>query len=385
MQQVSDLGRRLIERTSSMLTSSGCDLLRYDLSPAGSLSGPTYREDDFLGGKVVREMNAIVHGSCTLSFTRELDWATVLARPWMRLHNPVNQDEYAQWNLGVFALTTPKKTLGYDQVTFEVTGYDRLYLLDRQVGNTYSVRAGAKYLEAVAAAISAAGLTGVLLDSTDAGKTLAKSMTWPLIQDTGEDADKSTTADTAGPATWLNVVNDLLEAVGYSPLWCDENGYFRSEPNVPASARAPEWTFDVPGATNILADERSITPDDWNLPNKWIFIRQGMETQPTTANGGIFIYTDTASVARRGGLVWPKQVQLQAADFASLQRAGMAIVAADQAGTSVEVESSPFPPAGHRDVYRVIDPELGGDFKVSAYRWELDLGGENMRHAWRRI
>lgn len=381
MQRVSDLGRRLIEKTSSMLTSAGCDLLKYDLTPIGNLN------DDLLGGKVIREMNATVHGSCTLQFTRELDWATVLARPWMRLHNPVNQAEYAQWSLGVFALTTPKKTLGYDQVTFEVTGYDRLYLLDRQVGNTYSVRAGVKYLAAVTAAINAAGLSGVLLDSSDAAKALPKSMTWPLVPEYDDNPEngQSDTADMAGPTTWLNVVNDLLEAVGYSPLWCDENGYFRSEPNVPASARAPEWTFDVPGATNILADERSITPDDWNLPNKWIFVRQGLDTQPTTSNGGIWIYTDTASVARRGGLVWPKQIQLPAADFASLQRQGRAIIANDQAGTSVDVESSPFPPAGHRDVYRVIDPELGGDFRVSAYRWELDLGGENMRHAWRKV
>lgn len=381
MQQVTPLGRQLIEKTSSLLSSAGCDLLRYDLTPIGNLDA------DLLGGKVVREMNATVHGSCSLQFTRELDWATVLARPWMALHDPVNPGSFVRWNLGVFALTTPKKTLGYNQVTFDVTGYDRLYLLDRQVGNTYSVKAGVRYLTAVRSAITAAGLTGVLLDSSDATKTLPKSMTWPLVSeyDTDPENGQSDTSDLAGPSTWLNVVNDLLEAIGYSPLWCDENGYFRSEPNLAPAARATDWTFDVPGATNILADDRSITADDWNLPNKWIFVRQGLETQPTTANGGIWIYTDAASVARRGGLVWPKQVQLQAADFASLQRQGRAIIAADQAGTSVEVESSPFPPAGHRDVYRVVDPEMGGDFRVSAYRWELDLLGENMRHAWRRI
>lgn len=393
MQQFSTLGARLLRDAPNMVVSFGCDVLDSALNITDTLSGGA--TSDLVSGTVKRTMDANIHGTCSLQVARKLEWGRVLLRPWVRLHDAADITLSERWNTGVYAVTTPTTVTGESVITYSVEGFDRLYLLDRLVGDTYSVGAGVKYLDAIRAVVAASGVpvSTILLDTTAAATTVPTALTWPLVKPKPTAADSETsevaqspTSDDTGPATWLRIINDLLAAIGYRGLWADENGYYRSEPHVAPAQRGSQWTFTVYGAGTQVADQRTLTKDDWSAPNKWVFVRRQTDTTPVEGDG-IYTVTDAAGIARRG-LTWPVIVELDAADQASLVTQGDARVAADkQVAASLAVTTSPFPPAGHYDIYTVVDPDvdLGGTFRVQGSTWELDLAGADMTHTWQVV
>lgn len=347
--------------------SVGAELLTQDLAVVEDIS------DDLQGGTVSRDMYADIHGDFRLQLSRQLDWATDLLQVYMTLANTSGLS--ARFDVGVAALITPALPAGETPVTYDVQGYDRLYLLRRPVGDTYFVPAGEDVLTAVADAFAAAGLTGIHLDGTAAGKTLASDMVWPLIP-TGSDG-----ANDTGSSNWLDIINQLLATVGYRGLWVDEHGFYRSEPYQNPRDRSPEFAFDVDDlTTTIVAAARTLTTDDWNRPNKWIFIQQNRDTAPTDGDG---LYTVDHS---GDGLAWVKQVTVDAADQFSLQAQGDQTVADDEhASSSLSLTTAPFPLAGHFDVYSYTDLALPDVSKVQAVSWSLPLDGSDMSWTWEAV
>lgn len=329
--------------------------------------------DDLLGGMVERVMNATVHGTVKLDISRVLAWGTDLIRPYMTLTSGTTT---ARFNLGVFSLTTPERPVGLTPETYSCAGYDRLYLLNRPVGDTYTVTAGTDYLTAVQNVVAAAGLSGVYLDTTASGKTLPSDMVWPLKPLQG----------TAGSTSWLNVINDLLAAISYRGMWADENGYFRSEPYVNPAARAPEFTFTT-DSTTIVGIDRTFTQDIWNVPNRWVFVQQNLTAAPAEGAGQYTVNNVSTGLTSQNsrGYVWTKVIELAAADQASLQAQGDIIAAADQqVAAELKVTTGPFPVAGHWDVLTLSDPALSVT-KVVCTQWQLDLSGADMNVIWRVV
>lgn len=325
--------------------------------------------DDLDSGSVSRNMYAAVHGTCSLKLARELQWGRDRVRPYLTLSAGGVE---ARFNLGVFVLTTPKRNVEESPETFDVTGYDKLHLLQGPIGDTYTVPAGTSYLTAVATVIAAAGAgTNVNLDGTASAKTLPADMVWPLSE--------------TEQASYLKVANDLLAAIGYRGLWADQNGTYRSEPYLAPAQRAVEWAFDLDDArTNIVGEQRTVTSDVWGVPNWWRFIQRSLETAPsegagqytvTNASSGLSSYASLGRYVR-------KVVYLDAADQAALVSQGNRIVAEDQQVlTTVALTTGPFPIAGHFDVATYSDRAYGVQ-KVQAREWQMSLLGEDMSWTW---
>lgn len=374
---------RLLQGGPRVTVAFGAERVDYALRYLGDV--------DLLGGTIKRSLYANIHGTCDLELDVELDWATDLLRPWMELSD---QGVTARWYLGAFSLTTPRAEYGEVPRTRRVQGYDRLYLLSRQVGDTYVVPAGSKVLSAVWAAIAAAGLTGVLLDGTKQDAVLETDMVWPLIKQvdpelapeerTGPQQDNYENA-----TTWLRVCNDLLFTIGYRGLYADPaTGLFRSEPYIAPEKRAIEHTFDFDDPRNsIVVPQRTLTEDRWKAPNKWVFIRQNMPGSPPRApvvGDGLYIVDQSAGDPR--GLVWPTQIPLDVADQASLVSQGDNRVLADKRVQSMlSVATAPFPAAGHADIFRYLDVAMGKNIQVQAREWSLPLDGSDMTWAWEAV
>lgn len=358
-----DQVRHLLVNSSSVTYSGGCDVLNPDLTVAQA-------DVALRAGSVARQLYATVHGTCKLQLDTALVWGRQLARPFMVLRDGALS---ARFDLGVYAMTTPTTPLGESVTTYEVQGYDRLYLLTRPVGDSYSVAAGTDYLQAILNAVAAAGLSGVQLNAQAAGKTLPTSRAWPLLQ--GE-----------GATTWLRIVNDLLQAIGYRSLWADHAGTFRGEPYVALADRPAEWLFDT-GAYTIVGEERQLTEDTYAVPTRWVFVQQNRDlANPPALNDGLYEYAlpdaDPMSAASRG-LDWPRVAVVEAADQASLVARGNAAIAADRrVARKLTVTTAPFPLAGHADLFTYDDPDLGPAQLVQASQWELDVLGADMTWTW---
>lgn len=318
--------------------------------------------DDLTGGSVKWDNRDAVHANCRLSLTRELAWGRDRVRPYMVLSNATTT---ARFDLPVFVLTTPDKTLGEDPITYEVTGYDLLSLLQTTgPADTYEVVAGTTYLQAVRDAITASGIgVTVRLDGDRQDAALPATRVWALVS----------------PApSWLRIVTDLLAEIAYTAPWFDEAGALRSRPFAPVEQRPVEWLLDAGDeSTDLLGEQRTISTEAGDVANAWRFIRQGMDATPVEGDG---IYTpavnqsDGPASTDAVGRTVTKVVWLDAADQATLVAQGDKIRAEDIASTTtVRLSVDPLPIWGFADVVSYID---GGQArKMQVASWSLNLDG----------
>lgn len=332
---------------------------------------------DCAGGEVDRDATADIHGTCKLQVSRKLAWGSAQVRPRMRVTSsgigPVT------FYLGVYLLTTPTNDVDATPQTYAVTGYDRLWWLSQQIGDSYTVAAGTGVLAAVRAVIAASGAPGqVLLDGTASGATLAADMAWPLT--------------TYQSPTYLQVANDLLASIGYRNLWVDENGNFRADPYLLPAQRAVEWTHDVTNqATCLVGVDRTETYDLFDVPNWWRFIRRDLAVAPTQTDGsdGLYQVVDQAggpNSINTIGATKKSVTYVDATDPLTLVTVGNQQVATDKATThTITVSLAPFPAAWHEDIYRYVDPALGGTVKVLSAKWSLALDGSDGTATWQVV
>lgn len=348
---------------------AGCELLDLALNVREDIS------DDLEGGKVARNAHATIHGTCTLTLARTLKWGVDLVRPYMIL---TSGGLSVRFNVGVFCLTTPARRVG--RFT-EVAGFDRLMLLDRQVGADYTVAAGVTYRQALLDVFTAAGLSGALVEGSAADSTVPVARTWLLTADRAADPDQTDT-----PVTYLRIVNDLLRAINFRAVWCDENGLFRCQAYQAPSSLAAQFTFNADDLTSgIVGEDRTVIEDVWKTPNRWVFRWINAPTGTATADLTYEVplpSSDPMSATNRG-LTWTSVVDYEAASRAKLVSLGDRRVAADRSVTATyEVTVGPFPPAGHADIYRYIDSEAGVDRNVQLISFDLDLLGADTRMTW---
>ena len=316
-----------------------------------------------------------------------LRWGRDLLRPYTVL---TDGRVVARFDQGVYVPTTPRRNVGTG-AGYEVTGYDRLYLLDRQVGSDARVYAGVPVLELVDQAVTAAGLTGLLLDGSAGdtalpplpGRTDNVAMEWLLVPRT-TDPDNNRT-----PPTWLRIINDLLRTINYRAVWCDEQGRYRSEPYRAPADRGAEWTMTDAPVGVPLGLERELLLDVHQVPNRWTFVASNPPegVVPHPSNGLLYQYDlpdeHPLSAANRDGLLWPVQYDYEVASPAALQGLGDKRVQTDLARTDrYEVTTRTFPLAGHADVLAYRDSLAGVDRKVQAVRSVVDLFGADTTWTW---
>ncbi|MDN4173912.1 hypothetical protein QWY28_13205 [Nocardioides sp. SOB77] len=124
-----DAVRRLLTADEITIT-SGLDLLNGQNQFVADVS------DDLVGWSVDHDNRDAVHQSIRLSIQRELAWGRDRVQPWMVFDDGITR---ARFNIGVFVLTTPDTRRGEDPITYDVTGYDLLSLLQTGPGDTYVV------------------------------------------------------------------------------------------------------------------------------------------------------------------------------------------------------------------------------------------------------
>jgi hypothetical protein len=355
---------------------AGLELLTTDLQVVADISS------DLQGGKITRSMVADIHGTCRLTIDRELVWGVDLVRPYQIL---TAGGLSARWNLGVYVLTTPERTVDTSTTSYDVAGYDRLQLLTREVGEAYTVPAGTDYYTALTQAFTDAGLSGVDIDGVAQDYLVPADRVWSLVA-------KSTNPDqTTTPATWLRVINDLLLAINFRPVWADENGRYRCQQYAAPATRAPEFTFDADATATLLGESRTVVQDVWAVPNKWVFRQSNRPAGAPAPTEGDGIYTvqndvDGATSVTSRGLTWPSVIDFEAASQAVLVDLGNRRVTADlQVAQTFKVSTGPFPAAGHADVFTYRDVTAGADLKVQALTWAQDLSGDDTTWTWEAI
>lgn len=353
--------------------------------------------DDFdpASSQVQRQNNATVHGACSLLIARELNWGKDMVRPWMQITAP-DGTTTGKTYLGVYVLTTPQTKHGEDPVTYQVPGYDLLYPLSTNApGDSYVVAAATTLQAMLEDLVAAAGLyADVVLDGTMGSETFdndGDGLIWPLMN--------------SNSATWLTIANQMLGLFGYTPLWANHLGQFRSGP-VPDNSAAPaDWTFDVADTnTDLVAADWQRDFDVFTAPNFWRFIFDlGSQAPgsllrfPSVDNGLIYepvinatdpALTAAGRIIRKTSWIQPSPLWNGADEFGDANYNGHSdscpmdpyttadcdrVVAADQPRRTFTLNVDPLPTAGHVDIVAFDD---GTDtWHCSVVSWVLKLDG----------
>lgn len=377
-----DAVRGLVQSHSTIQIAYGAVGLDSDFSEVADIS--SYVSG---GSSISSDITATIQRSCVLNIDGDVTdtgWSYLsgFVKPFMVVTD-VATGVAAQFDLGVYTLTTPSRVLGTTPATLQFQGYDLKYLLRQEIGDSYEVASGSDPAQAAADAISLA-IPEVEVIVTPSGSTLPKQLTWPF--------------DPSQPKTWLDVVQRLLKSIGYREVWVDWEGRFIIEPFIDLQGEPFEWTFNTGDDDNIVAESTTQDIDLYDVPNWFRFVMASQADIPVEGTS-MFTWTDSSpsnpgSTTNRGRLI--KYIEeVNAATYGDLvDYAQRRIVDLLSPGETFTVKTQPFPLAWHMDVIQFLDTALdsalpstpGGERRVVSVTWTLPLDGQSdMEWKWQTI
>lgn len=351
--------------TLAELTRSGRTVgFRYELvDAAGEILGDL---DTVTGGKV--ENNALAQikrtAKITLRDEGDVDYASDRIRPYYRLRMP--DGGWAEWPLGLFLLSSPKRVVGGVANLREVEAYDQgLILAEDRTVDRYVIDAGTAYTTAVTDLLDGAGIPNRYVTASDA--TLPAARDWPAGTPIRE------------------IVNALLSSINYGSLTFDAEGFAVAKPYQAPADRPSEQTYET-GSTSVLVPELEIDFDLFDVANRWIATTSDPDRDPIRST-----YTNenpsspTSTVSRGRTIVDHREVD------ASSQASLDALVAriafeASQVIEAVDFDTATMPHHADNDVITIEYPDAGLSARYTEHTWELPLKvGAVMSHRIRRI
>jgi hypothetical protein len=347
---------------------AGCDLLDADDGFVEDISGDLVAAGSSVGRGIYRTL----HGSCRLNLSRELSWGSARLRPYM-LASADGATWYRQ-NLGVYLPSTPEREIGPIPAVWSVEGFDKLDILNTPHGSTYSVASGAGIIAAVESLITGAGEAKVAIDQTAVAVTAPAELVFPL----------------AGDATTLQIINELLESIGYRALRADREGWVRSVPYVSPTDLPLVWTYNADSATTTVSESRTSISDYYQAANVVKGINDNPANDIPTDGDGLYTLTNQSdgltSIDGRGGRMIRRIIRGTYVSQGALETAVLKVLDAEsRVARLFELSVSPNPVHGHFDVVSFVDSSVPVSGRMLVTDWEMPLDGSDMRLSLRGV
>jgi hypothetical protein len=346
---------------------------------------------------VSRDCPQEVAGKLNVTLAKPLQWGADQVKPLLLARSPERPlpgDAFVGFPLGQFVVTSPGRDNLDATGLYSVTGYDRCYLLQSKPARSFSFAAGSTYADAVLEVMRAAGVIGP-------AAALDTQVIFP-----GEWAEKvipvgpGASFPMGGGQSHIQIVNSLLKSSGCREIYTDPQTACFTIELIPVPAeetlawrwQGTERVDPTPGWEGwplrkiILYAQQAYTGDVYNATNRWVFIQSGLTFQPVEGAGQYTVDNlgDPPAGQQVVGRVIADVQSLDASGQADLVKQGDAIVAAEKAKTeTVRLETTPWPAAGHFDVFQYHHADLPFSplRRLQAQSWTLPLDGSAMTWA----
>src|SRR5690606_1109777 len=273
---------------------------------------------------------------------------------------------WVEWPQGVFLLSTPNRDSdAAGVVRREVEAYDQLQVyVDDKVTDRFIATVGDRYTDVVS------GLLGAVSKNITASElTLPYSMEWE-------------------PGTSkLTIINELLAAINYDPVFFDEFGQAVVRPYQPPHERARAFVYRD-DADGVILPEVSQKIDLFQVPN--VFVLSVSNPEMGAPLRSVFVNDSPqspTSTISRGRQIVEIRTEEEAADQATLDAlAERAAIEASQVFEEVEFETVLMPIHGHNDMLGFSFGNLVINDRYLEVGWEMELrAGSTMKHTIRRV
>jgi hypothetical protein len=189
-------------------------------------------------------------GSFSIKETNDIDWLNDRIRPVYCLRMP--DGNYAEWPLGVFLISSPRRQEENRIIRRDIEAYDpSLILVEDKFTTRYIIKAGNQYVAEITTILNDAGIQKVNI--TDLAAALA--------------IDKEFEIGTPK----IKAINQLLSEINYTPIWVDANGYFNAKPYVLPSNREADYTYRN-DKLSVIYNQAIEEVDLFSVPNSWVVV-----------------------------------------------------------------------------------------------------------------
>lgn len=321
----------------------------------------------FREGRVDLDSEASIQRSMVCSipggYARDIAFESHRLQPAMQLRMP--DGGWCEWPLGVFLPTSPSRvrTEG-GAVSCAVEGYDQAVVLrDDRLTSALTIPARTKYLDAAYEQLQAAGIFRLVSDASD--MALGGDLQFEI------------------GASRLDIVNTLLKAINYRPVWFDAYGAARFTAYVPAFSRRSQHVY-ASGSESVVSPAVTLDMDTFGIPNVIVAVvsREDGALVSRWANENP---ASALSITRRGRRVVEKVDVQDIADQETLdeyvKRLGNQAAAAAE---MVRFETLQMPLHGAWDVMHLDVGDAFGRYEETAWSLDLTTGGR-MVHTARKV
>jgi hypothetical protein len=267
------------------------------------------------------------------------------------------QNRWVPWNLGVFVASIPALDDDGVTVTRALKLADKTFRLRTEIDERIDLPAGTAVLDYIRDR-----LTVVFGESRFALASSSRATTEPYSFNES--------------ATWLQVFNTLLEAIGYDQITYTEDGAPAATPLADITNRGPFTTYG-PGAKVVIAGQ--VEPLLPILPNQVRFVSRQGPSLPEEGNGiRTVVNQSTGPASIDASEVRSTRVDVDAVDQAALDEIAAADGARYFAGGGLRWVGRVGlnPRFSERDVIAINRPRLGifGDCLVTEWTLPLPVG-----------
>ena len=280
------------------------------------------------------------------------------------------EGEWQEYLLGIFILSSPKRQEQGKSVIREVEAYDStVILVEDKFSERYTIKSGTNYVQAAIQILRDSGIRKYKIQETS--KVLSRDLEYE-------------------PGTEkIQAIQDLLNAINYTPIHVDPYGYFVSRPYINPND-APISHYYTEGEWSVIANGVEEELDLYSIPNRWVAYYSNVDGENELSYTSIYtnenLSSPTSTVNRGRTIVDYRKVE-EIADQESLDSYVTRIASeSSQVFGKVRFQTALMPTHDYANVIFLENTTLGIADRYSETSWKIECKpGALMTHEARKV
>lgn len=318
------------------------------------------------GSSVSMNADADIKRTARFTLYEPLDWLNEEIKPYMLLQIG---DQYAEFPIGVFIPSTPRRNGSDGANEWTIEAYDRTVILAEDgLDEPLYIQAGTLYLDAIQDVLVSTGIENIMV----------QDYVYTVIP-----ADREFEIGQSK----IDVVNALLSEINFNKIYCDVDGRFVLSAFKEPSPDRIDFTYTA-DALSIISADTSAETDFYGMPNVFIAVCSNpdldIDYRSVYVNDNPLSEFSTVQRGRRiiSEVYQPDQIASQVDLDAYIRR--IAFEQTQTASETVSFRTALMPVHGLLDTLEIRHPDINGVFSESSWTLPLEAGAE-MDHIARRV